>query len=85
MAPLVWGALAGLPGLVGFGQKSGIYWALNPATGDILWSSVVGPGGTLGGIEWGTATDGQGIYVAISNNGHKPYTLLGGQSITWGS
>ena len=29
-----------LPGLVGFGQKSGIYWALNPSDGSILWSAV---------------------------------------------
>ena len=62
-----------LPNLVGFGQKSGIYWALDPDGGRVLWSAVVGPGGTLGGIEWGTATDGQRIYVAITNNSHKPY------------
>src|SRR5258708_3734618 len=44
------------------------------------------PGGALGGIEWGTATDGQRIYVAIANNGHLPYTLVPtGQRITWGS
>src|SRR6185312_4673100 len=28
-----------LPGLVGFGQKSGIFWALEPSTGNILWSA----------------------------------------------
>ena len=53
--------------IVGFGQKSGIYWALNPDNGNIVWSTPVGPGGSLGGIEWGTATDGKRIYVAISN------------------
>jgi polyvinyl alcohol dehydrogenase (cytochrome) len=72
--------------IVGFGQKSGIYWALNPDNGDIVWSTPVGPGGSLGGIEWGTATDDQRIYVAIGNNGHLPYTLMPlGQRITWGS
>ncbi|KAA6465462.1 pyrrolo-quinoline quinone [Acidobacteria bacterium AB60] len=71
--------------LVGFGQKSGIYWALNPANGSVLWGTPVGPGGTLGGIEWGTATDGQRIYVAISDSLHTPYTLKSGQTITWGS
>ena len=40
-----------LENMVGFGQKSGIYWALNPSSGEIRWSTVVGPGGTLGGIE----------------------------------
>jgi polyvinyl alcohol dehydrogenase (cytochrome) len=71
--------------IVGFGQKSGIYWALNPDNGDIIWSTPVGAGGSLGGIEWGTATDGKRIYVAISDNGHLPYTLISGQQITWGS
>jgi len=75
-----------LGNIVGFGQKSGIYWALNPDNGNIVWSTPVGPGGSLGGIEWGTATDGERIYVAIGNNGHLPYTLVpSGQQITWGS
>ena len=71
--------------IVGFGQKSGIYWALNPDNGDIIWSTLVGAGGTLGGIEWGTATDGKRIYVAIADSNHVPYTLTSGQQITWGS
>jgi polyvinyl alcohol dehydrogenase (cytochrome) len=74
-----------LPGIVGFGQKSGIYWALNPESGDIVWSTVVGPGGTLGGIEWGSATDGRRIYVAITNNTHLTYPLIDGTTITWGA
>jgi polyvinyl alcohol dehydrogenase (cytochrome) len=72
--------------IVGFGQKSGIYWALNADDGDIIWSTPVGPGASLGGIEWGTATDGQRIYVAIANSNHLPYTLVpSGQQITWGA
>jgi polyvinyl alcohol dehydrogenase (cytochrome) len=71
--------------IVGFGQKSGIYWALNPDNGDIIWSTLVGAGGTLGGIEWGTATDGNRIYIAIADSNHAPYTLTSGQQITWGS
>ena len=72
--------------IVGFGQKSGIYWALNPDNGNIVWSTPVGPGASLGGIEWGTATDGQRIYVAIANSNHLPYTLVpSGQQITWGA
>jgi polyvinyl alcohol dehydrogenase (cytochrome) len=71
--------------IVGFGQKSGIYWALNPDNGDNIWSTPVGAGGSLGGIEWGTATDGKRIYVAIADDGHLPYTLTSGQQIIWGS
>src|SRR6266496_3227200 len=71
--------------IVGFGQKSGIYWALNPDNGNIVWSTPVGPGGPLGGIEWGTATDGKRIYVEIANNLLLPYTLVSGQQITWGA
>ena len=72
--------------IVGFGQKSGIYWALNPDDGGIVWSAAVGPGAALGGIEWGTATDGRRIYVAISNSNHIAYSLVpSGQTITWGS
>jgi polyvinyl alcohol dehydrogenase (cytochrome) len=72
--------------IVGFGQKSGIYWALNPDNGNIVWSTLVGPGSSLGGIEWGTATDGRRIYVAIANRFHLPYALVpSGQQITWGS
>ncbi len=73
-------------GLVGFGQKSGVYWALNPDTGDIRWHTQVGPGGGTGGIQWGTATDAWRIYAAISNSNQRPYTLLpSGQQITWGA
>jgi polyvinyl alcohol dehydrogenase (cytochrome) len=72
--------------IVGFGQKSGIYWALNPDNGNIVWSTPVGPGSSLGGIEWGTASDGHRIYVAIGNRNHLPYTLVpSGLRITWGS
>src|SRR5712672_3309842 len=72
--------------IVGFGQKSGIFWALNPDSGSIVWSTPVGPGASLGGIEWGTATDGKRIYVAIANSDHLSYTLVpSGQKITWGA
>jgi polyvinyl alcohol dehydrogenase (cytochrome) len=61
--------------LLGAGQKSGIYWALNPDNGNVVWSTKVGPGGGLGGIQWGSATDGHRVYVAISNSDHKMYRL----------
>jgi polyvinyl alcohol dehydrogenase (cytochrome) len=53
--------------ILGAGQKSGIYFALDPDTGAELWQTQVGPGSTLGGMEWGSATDGKRIYVQIAN------------------
>ena len=65
-----------LDNVVGFGQKSGVYWALNSDDGRILWHTQVGPGGVGGGIEWGTASDGKNIYVPIANTEHRPYKLM---------
>jgi polyvinyl alcohol dehydrogenase (cytochrome) len=59
--------------IIGAGQKSGIYYALNPDTGAVKWQTQVGPGSSLGGMEWGSATDGQRIYVAIGNLYGIPY------------
>ncbi len=75
-----------LGSVVGFGQKSGIYWALNPDNGQIVWGTPVGPGSTLGGIEWGSASDGHAIYAAIGNFNQVTYTLTpSGEQIHWGS
>ncbi|WP_213805109.1 PQQ-binding-like beta-propeller repeat protein [Granulicella sp. dw_53] len=72
--------------IVGFGQKNGVYWALNPDTGKIVWSTMVGPGSLTGGVEWGSATDGKNVYVPIGNFGHINYTLQpNGPVISWGS
>ncbi len=59
--------------ILGAGQKSGLYSAFDPATGAILWQTQVGPGSSLGGIEWGSATDGKRIYVNITNLYGIPY------------
>jgi polyvinyl alcohol dehydrogenase (cytochrome) len=59
--------------IIGAGQKSGIYYALDPDTGTTLWETQVGPGSSLGGMEWGSASDGQRIFVAISNLYGLPY------------
>jgi polyvinyl alcohol dehydrogenase (cytochrome) len=53
--------------IIGAGQKSGIYYALDPKSGAILWQTQVGPGSSLGGIEWGSASDGRRIYMQIAN------------------
>jgi polyvinyl alcohol dehydrogenase (cytochrome) len=62
--------------IIGAGQKSGIYYALDPDTGDQLWQTQVGPGSSLGGMEWGSASDGTNIYVAISNYNAISYSNL---------
>ncbi len=50
------------------GQKSGMVHALDPdKKGEILWQVRVGKGGTMGGVQWGSAADGNNIYVAVSD------------------
>jgi len=76
--------------VVGAGQKSGIYWALDAETGDVVWSTRVGPGGHLGGIQWGTATDGARVYFGVNDESGVPYRLggtgvHGGETVTVGS
>jgi polyvinyl alcohol dehydrogenase (cytochrome) len=61
--------------LVGAGQKNGVYWALDPLTGAVVWQTQVGPGSDYGGIMWGSATDGSHVYVAISNDFGLPYSI----------
>ncbi len=61
--------------IVGAGQKSGVYWALNPDNGNVIWFRQVGPGGVVGGIQWGTATDYRQIYVAVSNSRNTTFNL----------
>jgi polyvinyl alcohol dehydrogenase (cytochrome) len=59
--------LKGTRTILGMGQKSGIYYALDPKTGATLWQTQVGPGSSLGGMEWGSAFDGRRIYVQVAN------------------
>ena len=50
------------------GQKSAVVYAVDPdRRGQILWQARIGEGGTVGGIEWGSATDGRNVYVALSD------------------
>jgi polyvinyl alcohol dehydrogenase (cytochrome) len=54
--------------LLTIGQKSGMVWALDPDDqGRIVWQARVGHGGPLGGVQWGTATDGKLVYAAVSD------------------
>jgi polyvinyl alcohol dehydrogenase (cytochrome) len=52
------------------GQKSGMVHGLDPdAEGKVLWSVKVGEGGTMGGVQWGSAADQSNVYVALSDIG----------------
>jgi polyvinyl alcohol dehydrogenase (cytochrome) len=68
--------------LIGVGQKSGVYYALDPATGRVVWETQAGPGGPLGGIEWGTAVDGKHVLIGIGNGDHVPWTLKAADGTT---
>ena len=68
--------------VVGLGGKSGVYILLDAKTGAFIWSSLIGPGGDQGGMEWGTATDGRRIYVSITNHHHIPYKLTANGVLT---
>jgi polyvinyl alcohol dehydrogenase (cytochrome) len=60
------------------GQKSGVVHAVDPdRLGEIVWQVRVGTGGIRGGVQWGSATDGTNVYVALSDIGriNVPFSL----------
>jgi polyvinyl alcohol dehydrogenase (cytochrome) len=60
------------------GQKSGLVHAVDPDNqGELIWSVRVGQGGTNGGVQWGSATDGTNVYVALADLGRVvvPFSL----------
>jgi polyvinyl alcohol dehydrogenase (cytochrome) len=68
--------LAGGKRLLTIGQKSGMVWALDPDDrGRVVWSTRVGAGGVLGGVQWGTATDGKFVYAAVSDIAFTKHVL----------
>jgi polyvinyl alcohol dehydrogenase (cytochrome) len=70
--------------VVGAGQKSGQYWALDPASGAVRWVTQAGPGGTAGGLQWGSAVDGTRVYTANANSNNVPWAIPGGPTTTAG-
>jgi len=66
--------------LVGAGQKSGQYWALDPDSGQVVWVTQTSPGGTAGGLQWGSAVDGQRVYTANANSNRIPWILPDGNT-----
>ncbi len=67
--PILLNLNAGKRALV-IAQKSGIAYGIDPdAKGKTLWQTRLGKGGILGGSQWGSASDGARVYVAISDLG----------------
>ncbi len=53
--------------MVGEGQKSGVYWALDRSTGEVVWQTQVSPAGFLGGME-GTSAVSDGVIAVPATN-----------------
>jgi polyvinyl alcohol dehydrogenase (cytochrome) len=70
--------------LVGEGQKSGTYWALDRSTLKPVWSQTVGPGSAAGGIIGSTAYDGQRVYGPVTPAGEQ-WALSADGGIDWAS
>jgi polyvinyl alcohol dehydrogenase (cytochrome) len=49
------------------GQKSGLLYALDPATGKLRWEKRVGRGGVFGGIHFGIAATGGKVFVPVTD------------------
>jgi len=63
------------------GQKSGMVYALDPdADGALIWETRAGSGGTMGGIHYGMSSDGEGLFVGVSDlPTNNPYNVGEGQ------
>lgn len=54
--------------LIVAGQKSGIVYGFDPdKKGELVWKVRVGKGGSNGGVQWGTASDGRYVFAATSD------------------
>ncbi len=57
------------------GHKSGIVYAVDPdREGAPLWQTRIGEGGSMGGVQWGSAADARNVYVALSDIGRVMLT-----------
>lgn len=57
--------------------QAGIVWALDPADGSIVWRRRAGPGGILGGMMWGSASDNDAVIVTNQNSFKAKLNLRG--------
>ena len=60
-------AIGGGKSMLVVGQKSGDAYGLDPATGKIAWRTVLGHGGTQGGVHFAMAAEGSRVYVPIND------------------
>lgn len=73
--------------LLGAGEKTGVYWGLNPANGGLFWATQVGNGE----IEWGSSVVGVGssnyVFCAIANQTRSNNLIGEGGThpLTWGA
>ena len=65
-ASLVLATLSGGKQLLLAGQKSGTAWALDPATGKVVWRTDIGSGAPNGGIHWGIAFHDDTLFVPVA-------------------
>ncbi len=49
------------------GQKSGDLWAIDPASGQLIWNQKIGEGTPFGGNHWGIATNNELVFLPISD------------------
>jgi polyvinyl alcohol dehydrogenase (cytochrome) len=68
-ASLILGKLKDGRELLFAGQKSGTLWALDPATGKVVWRRDIGTGAPNGGIHWGIAFHDDTLFVPIAQVG----------------
>jgi polyvinyl alcohol dehydrogenase (cytochrome) len=68
-ASLILGQLKNGRELLFAGQKSGALWALEPATGKVVWRRDIGTGAPNGGIHWGIAFHDDTLFVPIAQVG----------------
>ena len=61
------------------GQKSGDVHAMNPDTGELLWSRELGRGGIIGGVHWGLAVNESTgtVFVPINDRSAMNYPSPG--------
>ena len=62
--------LVSLPGgrqMLVVGQKAGVAYGLDPATGKVAWRTELGHGGTQGGVHFAMAAEGARVYVPIND------------------
>ena len=65
-------SLSGVKRALMVAQKSGMVYALDPdRQGKPIWQARASEGGPFGGSQWGSASHGQKVYVAISGQAVK--------------